>query len=359
MSVRQSEDRTRRSVAPIVLAVVLVLAACGAAGVYLIGRGTTAGRAAPAGAGHESDGDNFAWDPCGYLTPEMYADLAERDKSGRPRLQIKPHDFDTCEVSVDLPDSPRLLTVVVSKSQRGTGDLAHDDRYTVRDEGNWKVAEERTAKPGECARVVYAAESSFSIRSHAERPTGDRADPCPAADRATRALLTVLHTGTIGKLDFPPDSQGRVDLCAALTDADVTAAVEFPGRRADRPGHRAAHECGRRSAADDGRRAEVLFRTHLDVAPPRSSGPDDTRTTIAGRDTVIHRITTVRTACVAVLAGRTWPSWPGNQLFQLDYPAPKELVENASLLVETPTGNMEEACRAAEALAAKAWPRMP
>ncbi|GAB2696113.1 hypothetical protein [Nocardia thraciensis] len=35
------------------------------------------------------------------------------------------------------------------------------------------------------------------------------------------------------------------------------------------------------------------------------------------------------------------------------------LVENASLLVETANGNQDDACRAAEALAAKAWPRLP
>ncbi|WP_280329442.1 hypothetical protein, partial [Nocardia wallacei] len=357
MALQQFRRGRFRRVA-IVVVVILLAAACGAAGASF--GGTTAGHARPAGAGHEVDGDNFAWDPCGYLSAEMYADLAERDKTGRPRIQIKPHNFDTCEASVDLPDSPRLLTVVVTKRQRGMGnDVERDDEYTVRAEGDWKVAEQRAPQRGECARVVYSADTSFSIQSHADRPANDRVDPCAAADRATRSLLTVLHTGVIGTLDFPPQSQGHVDLCSALTETDVTAVVEFPGGRSQRPGRRAAHECMWRSTAEDGRTAEVLFLTHLDVSPPRTLGAGYTRTTIAGRDTIMHRVTTAGTSCIAVLEGRTWPSWPGNQLFQLDYPAPKALVENATLLVRPADGNIDTACRAAEALAARAWPRVP
>ncbi|WP_280276297.1 hypothetical protein [Nocardia wallacei] len=357
MTLQQSRRGWLRRAALVTVAIVLAVAG-GVAGASL--GGTTAGRAQPVGAGHDIDGDNFDWDPCGYLSAEMYGDLAERDKTGRPRIQIKPHNFDTCEASIDLPDSPRLLTVVVTKLQRGTGnEFERDDEYTVRAEGDWKVAVQRAPQRGECARVVYSADTSFSIRSHADRPAGDRVDPCAAAERATRSLLTVLHTGVVGTLDFPPQSQGHGDLCGALTEADVTTAVEFPGGRSQRPGRRAAHECAWRSTAEDGRTAEVLLLTHLDVSPPRALGPAYTRTTIAGRDTLIHRVTTVGTSCVAVLEGWTWPSWPGNQLFQLDYPAPKALVENTTLLVRPANGNIDDACRAAEALAAKAWPRMP
>ncbi|MFE3193926.1 hypothetical protein ACFXHA_33330 [Nocardia sp. NPDC059240] len=308
--------------------------------------------------------DTFGWDPCGYLTPELYADVADHDPAtGLPRVQIDPVDFDLCEVHIVVP-GPTYHEISVASNKRQTpptpGVYDNADRYSVAADGDWTVVTQKQENMGSCLRAVYSAQSAVTITS--SQDTFEKAlpvDVCDLTDRAEKALVAALHANSVPRLSFPADSLGRTDSCALLTDAEITANVALPGWNppaARHPGHFCLWQATE-STAPANMPVISPFQSKYNLV---SLMPGLNKPAASGRTVTIAGVPTVLSggtqSCTATVAGRTWQPWPGKQVYQARYPQPDTLVESLQLaVVLADTG---DACQAVQNLAEKAWPRL-
>ncbi|MGW4248015.1 hypothetical protein [Nocardia sp. NPDC004722] len=307
--------------------------------------------------------DTFGWDPCGYLTPDLYADVADHDPAtGLPRVQIDPVDFDLCEVHIVVP-GPTYHEILVDSNKRQTpptpGVYDNADRYSVAADGDWTLVAQRQETMGSCMRAVYSAQSSVVITS--SQDTFEKAlpvDVCDLTDRAHKALLAALHAKSLPQLSFPADSLGRVDGCALLTDAEITANVALPGWNPPAARHR-GHFCLWQATVPSTQTSALFpFQTKYNLVSVMQGFSKPA----AGRIVMIAGLPTTLSggpqSCTASIAGRTWRPWVGKQIYQARSAQPDSLVEYLQLSVGFADAGTGDACQAVQTLAAQAWPRL-
>lgn len=316
--------------------------------------------------------DSFGWDPCGYLSPELYTDVAGTDPAtGRPRVQINANSFGTCEVHIALPGDPYQEILVSSVfHQTSTPAAIYDDhdRFDYTTHGEWTLAAQREPSHNTCNRAVFSDRSwaMISVSRFADRRPIE-IGLCELVDRAATALLDVLRTRAMPRLSMPPESLGTLDTCALLSDVEVTGAVPLAGWAPPDDQHR-AHTCLRKSPIATPRadlpsaftlgveNDLVEVRTSLEQRPLRSNDRNTFRT-VAGRDTAF-RLSGMGT-CEAVTEGRNSQPWPGHQVFDSRNQPPTTTIETITISVIFTQRTGQDACRAAQDLAALAWPRLP
>lgn len=315
--------------------------------------------------------DSFAWDPCGYFSPEMYSDVADTDPAtGKPRVQINPNGFDDCEVHIALPGE-RYSELLVSSHNNQTpppsDTYANAERFSIVAEGDWSVVTQREPLQGSCLRAVYSARSLIWIQTSLSRDQqGLDIDVCELVERASNTLRSALRTATVPQLALPSGSLGRVDMCSVLTDTEVTNTVALPGWTPPANRYR-GHSCFWKatvSTAPADRPAALQIFSYdyamVSVIPrlgktPPTATTNDVTVDINGRPTILRL---EGGACTATVAGKTWQPWPGKQVYQARYPQPDSLVESVTLAVILPDGSTDDTCNAVRALAARAWPRL-
>ncbi|WP_157574176.1 hypothetical protein [Nocardia jejuensis] len=314
--------------------------------------------------------DSFTWDPCGYVSPELFDGVAERDSvSGQLRVQINATSFDDCEIHVVVPGSTYQEVLVLIRNHQAPpdpGTYDGNERFSVVAEGDWSIASLKQQQPGNCLRSVYSSRSWVWISAALfEYQRGSGIDVCALVDPPTNALLGAIRTASTPRLTFPADSLARVDVCKALTDAEVTANVELPGWNppVERP---AAHSCTWKATVPVPPSSvppslvidynQVLIMSRLTTTAPTVTQSNEIEANIGGRRGIVRADSSL--GCSATVVGKTWQPWPGKQVYQARTPLPSTLVESVSVSVTLANGRKDEACQIVQALAAKAWPRI-
>lgn len=303
----------------------------------------------------------------------MYADVADVDQAtGKPRVQINPNSFDGCEVHIALPGE-RYQEVLVGLTNYQTpptpGTWSNAERFSAAADGEWTVVTQARPNQGGCLRAVHSPRSWIWIHTSLfESQRNLNVDVCDLVNRAANALLSVLHSGSVPRMSFPAGSLGRLDMCTVLTDAEATAAVDLPGWTAPAARY-PAHSCLWKVNVPttqpalpyplgiDYNLVSLMTKVGNNPSIPLiPSGKADVSVTIAGRPTVLHA--EAPNSCSAMTYGKTWQPWTGHQVYQTRNPLPETTAESVSLSVSLANGTINDACRIAQALAEKAWPRL-
>lgn len=322
--------------------------------------------------------DPATLDPCSTVTADAFAGPGIT-------VHIQPFDLATCSIATmaDRSNASGLIRVSLRHVDTATLDR---NKYTFGTSGPLHLAEPSRATTGSCTGFVYqddgAGAAITAMSTGLDRQTGEKRypsfDACAEFDKAVTAITAAVTRGTLTHLTYPADSIGSTDPCSLLTGDGIDNALQLNGIR---PGSgTAAHVCAWRTGTTP--EAAKVVLTNTLVTPhewnflwnqDRSSGPlAQTRSVIAGHDTRTQPTVQDR-VCVLDTMAKTWQPWPGRQVFtdlssdaadENDWttaaaPALIEQLELRVVLPATPAASPGRACRAAQALAALAWPHLP
>ncbi|MVU76788.1 hypothetical protein GPX89_05945 [Nocardia sp. ET3-3] len=313
-------------------------------------------------------GDMATIDPCGFATADAVV-------GPNFDVQIRPLDLRSCQFAVRLrntDDGAVLLWMNVSDHF----DITHYRRegLTFRDEGSihhaWGPSQiEGVAEAAGALELLYRDNgtgitiSGQAIGSAFDNNTGRLADGVNVAvltGQVADAAARTLAMGPIRHLTYPADSAASVDLCSHATQESVQAALDFTGaRRFD-----LARNTCKWSVEVGETNPSVQIRVRLELT--RNLGDSLYRpiTTMAGRPTAVYR-TSMPTAfsCVASTRGKTWNHWLGyREIGDPPGDLDRTLTEVIELAVDWPADSShtgDQACRAAERIAADVWPSLP
>lgn len=292
-------------------------------------------------------------DPCSGFTSSTFTSIGT--------ASLAPSGFSNCRIVVTpFGGSDSVLLHVDYSSDIDISDI-DTSRFTVTKQGSLQVVSQiDKSNTDDCYGNVYENDTE-SVLVHAlpsSRNSGD-VDLCEATDTAVQAVVVLIRTNQIKHLSYPSSSLAKVNACAVLDPSTVAAAIggseqvvadEYPGD----------HVCswGVGTDTDQDQPNVFLFEELFSVPDASTDFPDETEQTIAGRDTFLYpnpssSTDTSLSECFADTAVKHWNSWPG-QTAGTD----SSRTEYAELDVMV-SGTTEDACKAAAALAAKAWPKLP
>lgn len=296
-----------------------------------------------------SIGDVTTLDPCGFVTPDAFADL----KSVETRMTIEPSNFVRCNLNlrpVGKEEGSRIALWTILGAH--TADLVAPDAVSS-DRGPVRVTK-GTSHDGAWCDATVRLSGGQGVQVHATADRNGRplpeVDPCPARDHAVDAIVAAMRHGAYKHLTYPSDSLHGYDLCGSIPLPEVESTVHLTGL-ADKSAP-AEQDCQWR--ADDGSDMPpgAMISVMLDD-PKLFMGK---RATINGFPSRVWDISATNGAgrCVVTTPTKSWDPWPGEHRSDNGVAFSELLYTQVLLPVQ---GEAGEACRAATSIATQALSR--
>jgi hypothetical protein len=214
------------------------------------------------------------------------------------------------------------------------------------------------------AAVVTPNQMMVTILAAAKNERARIANFCDLAGSVMHQVAAAIHQHKATHRTWPADSAGRLDMCALISKADLSAAL--PGLATDGVGSPGQHTCTWGDTSSLSSPFVEVTTTLFNLKP--LAAPGDQMVRIAGRDTVVQPGPTrpgLSPYCTAETAVKTWPNGLGNSAFASasdgtppnNY-GPGRLIEAPRISVSTGKGG-QPACHVAEDIAAKMWSHLP
>ncbi|HEX3733317.1 MAG TPA: hypothetical protein VHU91_10400 [Mycobacteriales bacterium] len=353
----------------IVIAVVVVLGLV-TAGVVLM-KGDDKGGGSGGKGSDKASAVNFgATDPCGYLTPDAFKDIAGKDERTKQlAVDLVPEGLNQCSVHIVLKISNEagLLLDMDSSQQADLAKLKQTPEKGTKgvNDGPFYIVKPTVTGTQTCKETLYRPDGSgVQVGGNVSVGAVDQngrlkpgVDTCAAIDKAISAVATTLKGKGPTKISYPPDSFGSADACKLVTGNDVGAALQNPGEAALPSA--TTHRCSFVNASNL-KGATASVNMSLQKQPESAQDyPGGQQLNIAGRDTVVYTLDQPGSpfaSCTAETAGKVWQPWQGVMISQ---DAAPRLIEYVELNVFAVGGNTQQTCQVAKDLAAKAWPNLP
>lgn len=351
----------RKPVAGVVAGLMVgVLAIVAVATYFAAGHRNSAPQASPPAATGGPFGDLATLDPCSFFDAHSFADqsLTATDTNDHDMdVHLQPGGLDHCVISLELADITGGYLIDTQTESHidsfGQSSGSADSGVTVTRRGSLRLAQ-RSAQVGAlsaCLRFVYD-DNGTGVRI-AAAPTGSIVDakgavlpgydPCAIADDAANAVISAVAAHTVRHLQYPADSAGRTNLCAAATAADVDFALGTTGitlTTGSSP-HNCVFSASGQSGVPGATLSSVLMTPQYwrDTMANTSGqgataavatiggsvvGPSQAMVaapTVAGRGAFMacgasgNGSGTGATTCQLWIAQRKWSPWPGRQVF--------------------------------------------
>jgi hypothetical protein len=279
-------------------------------------------------------GDLATLDPCSLTDPREFAGfgtakLGVLDSLDDCLVEIKNADSEGITLSVGGLDRVEALPDLGGKKSTELG-------------GGLKVVE-YDADSGYCNNLLVFPDG-ITLSVNASLFEGTEPRLCELVKAGVDKAVAVLRAGAVKHREFARNSLGAMDPCSLVSD-EARAAV--PGLTGARPRtYPARHDCAW-TAADNSTRLRVMFTTGPE---PRPTGPGATQSPIAGRSSVLSPTPDAGDYVFC-----------GAQTRHVAFHAAGQsgLVEIAAVFVRMRRGQVDQACRAATAVATSVWPRLP
>ena len=280
-------------------------------------------------------GDTTTLDPCSLVPSDL------------PGPTV-PYNVAGCMTYVTIPNGALWVTVYFGLSadlSRVTSGATRHGALTVVD------------RPGEsassCERdIFYDPHDAIAVTAQPDSGvTVDSATLCQHADTVTSQVIGVLDQHAVAHLSWPAGSLGSIDMCGLLTPAQVQAATgATDGTTMPTDGK---HAC---NWGTFGSPVVTAYGNVMLGPDPMTPSDGGTQTTIAGRLTVVDPVAGQSQSSCSVATLVDSGPWPG-RITQTD--SGSSQVTQYAMLRTMMTGSAQQACQAAQQLAADAWPRLP
>ncbi|MFL6142240.1 MAG: hypothetical protein ACJ72N_10305 [Labedaea sp.] len=279
-------------------------------------------------------GDLTTLDPCSLTDPHEFA------RFGTAKLGV-PDSLDDCLVEIKNADSEGITLYVGSLDR--TDALPDLAAKRITELGGGLKAVEYDADSGYCNNLLVFPDG-ITLSVNASLFEGTEPMLCDMVKAGMDKAVAVLRAGSVKHREFAGNSLGAMDPCSVVPD-EARAAV--PGLAQARPRtYPARHDCAW-TASDNSTRLRVMFTAG---PAPRPTGPGATESSIAGRSSVLSPTPDAGDHVFC-----------GAQTRHIEFRAAGRsgLVEIAAVFVRMRRGQVAAACRAATAVAASVWPRLP
>lgn len=280
-------------------------------------------------------GDLTTIDPCGFADPSVLKSF------GTAEFAV-PESLDYCTISV-RPRGGAEVHIDI-------GELSHvqDEPDVVMkhvkefDDGRYIA--ERDSGPGFCTRaLVFTDQIMLTVDSVLYQ--GTPPETCGMVAAAMDKVIETLAAGGVKHRTPAGDSLVKLDACKLVSDGTLATQPEFAAaEKHDYPAH---HQCYWEAGAST---LQYTLRLTFGAGPPPAPTATNKASTIGGHTTVVTRDPHI---------GDSDFCGVDTGLIDFSYPGTAKAVETASVWAKTPVGRMADGCRAANAIAAEVWPRLP
>lgn len=342
----------------VILGLVAALVVSAGVAVFFVTSRSDEGSASGGGNGGSKAGgfDNLlTLDPCSYLEPKMFAEVADKGSGDTPQVRIEPAGFSRCAVDLErsaASGAGNAVTVMLEAGRVVPSEATADATKTTQ-RGSVQVADLKGSKKQKCAQFVFRPDGTavrLSVTTLSLKEGDSTETLCKIRDIATEAVVAALTGNTAESMTYPSDSLGGTDPCTRLSEADLKSVTG--AATVTKAGTNPADTCEWKVGTDD------IYVNAL-LTPKSEASSLQTQATIAGRGTNVKQDD--RGACELIVNGRSWEPWQGSHSnYTATYnDSSSEFIEQTSLIVHLPNGSGADACTKAKALAAIAWPKLP
>lgn len=320
----------------------------------------TPGSGSASGATGTSLGDLRTLDPCGLIRGQSYArEAATSTDTHQVLIDVIPIDMATCKISVTASREAGGI-VDVSASIVVNADISKVDpsKGTITSQGALKIIKVTPAEsgPNNCERAVYLPDHTLiDITATPRNDSANGLNFCEFADIATADVVSTVEKHQERTIQIPDSSALGLNICSLLDTLSVSSTLNMSDVESlAGPGN---HQCqwGNRSDKSSGAQIGIYLPTYR---KDPSLGYE--RITIDGRDSYIEKPPGER-FCQVSTAVRTWNPWPGvisqPQAFSSQPKPTNQIIEYVDVDVFLP--DQDQACQAAQQLAARAWSKLP